>query len=326
MKICCDLFSSTLEFQVLKKNQLKKFYKIYPSTKIINTNSQYFKKNKEKFEIYWGNRLTVKMAQNLPNLRWIHYAGTGMNLDLLNYSKNRKIKVTNTKRIFDTAVASTVLAYIFMLGRGIHYSLYLKNKKKLHRNFYNKIGPNLQNIFSQKILFVGYSKIAKKIAKVCRSAGMEIYAIKYQVPKKKSKIKFFKISKLKTIVKNVDYIINLLPYTKLTKNIFNKKIFNQMKKNTIFINVGRGDTVNEKDLIDVIKRKKILAAGLDVIKNEPIKNNSKLLKYKNIFVTPHIAGITNEFWDDQFKLFANNLKRYKYSRRLNNLVNLNKEY
>ena len=58
-----------------------------------------------------------------------------------------------------------------------------------------------------------------------------------------------------------------------------------MKKNTIFINVGRGDTVNEKDLIDVIKRKKILAAGLDVVKSEPIKNNSKLLSDDNDYPT-----------------------------------------
>ena len=326
MKICSDLFSSTLEFQLLNKNLLKFFYNNYSDSKIIDINSKYFKKNMEEFEIYWGNRLTVKVASNLPKLKWIHYAGTGMSPELLKYSETKKIKVTNTKYIFDTAVASTIIAYIFMLGRGIHYSLNLKHKKKLNRGFYNKLTPDIQNIFSQKILFVGYGNIAKKVAHVCRSADMKIYAIKSQIPQKKKIIKFFTISQLKIAVKKVDFIINLLPNTKLTRNIFNKKIFNQMKKNAIFINVGRGDTVNENDLIEAIRKKKLLAAGLDVVKKEPIKNNSKLLKYDNIFITPHIAGITNDFWAHQFKLFANNLKRYRKSTRLANLIDLKKEY
>ena len=187
MKICSDLFSSTLKFQMLSKHLLRKFNRSYSSSKIIDVNSKYFKKNKDEFEIYWGNRLTLKVAESLPNLKWIHYAGTGMNLELLKYSESKKIKVTNTKRIFDSAVASTIIAYIFMLGRGIHYSLYLKNTKKLHRSFYNKITQDMQNIFSQKILFVGYSNIAKKVSKVCRSADMKIYAIKSQIPQKKIK-------------------------------------------------------------------------------------------------------------------------------------------
>ena len=326
MKICSDLFSSTLEFQVLKKNLLKIFYKNYSDTKIIDVDSQYFKRNKEEFEIYWGNRLTIKVASNLPNLKWIHYAGSGMSRELLKYSEKRKIKVTNTRNIFDKAVAATILAYIFMLGRGIHYSLNLKHKKKLNRDFYNKLTPYIQSIFSQKILFVGYGNIAQKVAKVCKSADMQIYAIKSKIPKKKTSIKFFKISQLKIVVKKVDFIINLLPSTKLTKNTFDKKIFNQMKKSAIFINAGRGDTVNENDLINAISKKKLLAAGLDVVKKEPIKNNSKILKFENIFVTPHIAGITNEFWDHQFKLFANNLKRYRRSNKLINLIDLKKEY
>ena len=54
-------------------------------------------------------------------------------------------------------------------------------------------------------------------------------------------------------VKNKDFVVSLLPLTDETKNIFNKKIFNAMKKNSIFINVGRGGTVNEKDLVNILR-------------------------------------------------------------------------
>ena len=58
-----------------------------------------------------------------------------------------------------------------------------------------------------------------------------------------------------------------------------------MKKNSIFINVGRGGTVNENDLLNALKTKKILGAGLDVVTNEPIKSDSPLLRLKNVLIT-----------------------------------------
>ena len=326
MEICSDLFSSTQKFQLLEKKYFKLIKKKLPSAKIIDTRSKYFKKNKNKFEIYWGNRLDLKTIKKLKNLKWIHYAGTGMNLEILRYAKKKKIKVTNTKRIFDKAVASIILSYIFMLSRGIHYSFYLKYKNKLNRNFYNNITDDFKKIFNQHILFVGYSGIAKTVTKVCHAMDMKVYAIRNKSISKKSKVKFYKLIDLKKIIRKVDYVINLLPYTNLTKNIFNKSIFNLMKKNSIFINAGRGDTVNEKDLINAIKKKKIYAAGLDVVKNEPIKYNSPLLRHQNIVITPHIAGINNDFWNDQINLLAINLKRFVKLKKLINLVDLRKQY
>ena len=120
-------------------------------------------------------------------------------------------------------------------------------------------------------------------------------------------------------VKNKDFVVSLLPLTDETKNIFNKKIFNAMKKNSIFINVGRGGTVNEKDLVNILRRKKILGAGLDVVSKEPIESNSPFLNMKNVIVTPHIAGVTNKYWDDQISLFSENLMRYKNNSKLKNL-------
>ena len=70
-----------------------------------------------------------------------------------------------------------------------------------------------------------------------------------------------------------------MPLTDETEKVFNKKIFNAMKKNSIFINVGRGGTVNEKDLLNIL-RKKIFGAGLDVVEKEPIKKQFAFFKYE----------------------------------------------
>ena len=76
--------------------------------------------------------------------------------------------------------------------------------------------------------------------------------------------------------------------------------------------MGRGETVEEKDLIEALKNKKISGAALDVVQNEPIKKILSFLKLNNLIITPHIAGITNDYWDKQYQLFSKNLKILKH--------------
>ena len=83
-----------------------------------------------------------------------------------------------------------------------------------------------------------------------------------------------------------------------------------MKETSFFINVGRGKTVVEDDLIEALKSNTIAGAGLDVFEKEPLSKNSPLWKLKNVIITPHIAGFSNQYWDRQRKLFSENLKRY----------------
>jgi phosphoglycerate dehydrogenase-like enzyme len=151
--------------------------------------------------------------------------------------------------------------------------------------------------------------------------GMEVFAIKRNKKKMKG-IKLYSINNLKKVAKGKNYVVNLLPYTKETTKIFDITFFSQMDKNSFFINVGRGETVNEADLLTAIKRKFFLGAALDVVENEPIKTNSRLLRFKNIIVTPHIAGITNDYWVKQYDLFFKNFKNFKRSKQLQNVVKM----
>ena len=63
-----------------------------------------------------------------------------------------------------------------------------------------------------------------------------------------------------------------------------------MKSNAVLINTSRGEIINEKDLIDVLRNKQIKGAALDVFTNEPLEPNSELFKLNNVFLSPHISG------------------------------------
>lgn len=92
------------------------------------------------------------------------------------------------------------------------------------------------------------------------------------------------------INENADIISNHMNQNNSNNNFFNLEEFKKMKKNPIFINVGRGSCVNEKDLLIALERNYIRGAGLDVLEaeNPDIKNN-KLVKRENVIITPHAA-------------------------------------
>ena len=85
-----------------------------------------------------------------------------------------------------------------------------------------------------------------------------------------------------------------------------------MKKKSCLINIGRGNAVDEKALVEHLKRNKTFFAYLDVFKNEPLKSSSKLWNLPNVSITPHIAGVTVietavEYMFKKYKIFKNNL-------------------
>ena len=315
MLIGCDLFSSSLDFQKITNNDLVRLKNKFKNIKIIKINP-IIKNNKayQDIQVYWGNRINMNILKKMKKLKWIHYGSTGINQEIINYSKSNNIKVSNTKKLFDNSVAATALGFMFCLSRGIQYSLYSRGKENHGRNFYNKIYHKMNDVFEKKILFVGYGNIAKKISKICRSLGMEIFIVKKDLNKKLKNI--YSLKNLNKAVKNKDFVINLLPSSNKTKEIFNLKVFKNMHRNSFFLNLGRGETVNENDLEKIIKNNFISGAGLDVVQNEPFKKNFSLLKYDNVIITPHIAGINTRYKIDQVNLFMNNFSKFLNNQKL----------
>ena len=126
-----------------------------------------------------------------------------------------------------------------------------------------------------------------------KSFGMKI--IYYDRNKKdnfENELNAKKVS-LEKLIKNSDVISIHLPLTEKTKYLIDKSKLDLLKPNAILINTARGEIVEEKYLIELLRKKKIFAAGFDVYENEP-NINPKLLKLKNVFLLPHIGSATKE--------------------------------
>ena len=109
-----------------------------------------------------------------------------------------------------------------------------------------------------------------------------------------------------------DFIINTLPLTEGTLEVINFEWFKNMDPTAYFINVGRGETVNEDHLIQALKDKEIMGAGLDVVQNEPMGPDHPIVQMKEVLTTPHIAWYSRTYWEDELELFGRKLRRYRH--------------
>ena len=121
-------------------------------------------------------------------------------------------------------------------------------------------------------------------------------------------------------MRDYDFVVNLLPKNNSLTDYFDNSFFKLMNKNSYFINVGRGDTVNELDLYLVLKQKIIKGAAIDVFKEEPLKETNRLLKLQNCLISPHSAGWFNSYWKNQTNLFMSNLGAYLKRKKLKNQI------
>lgn len=214
-------------------NLLKKKYKKFIFKKINNKN--FFSKNNRDiialiilFEYPVQktiNSFFRKKFRLFYNLKWLHISRAGID-ELIPNLKEYKFNISCGKKIQAPHVSEHCMSLLLGISRCLFYNS-------------NSVKSRPIEIKSKKLLIVGTGGIGKEIAKLTKHFGLKVYSASRTTKKIKNVIKSFNIKNLSEIVNKFDIIINALPLTSLTKNIFNKKIFGKMKKNSIFICVSR---------------------------------------------------------------------------------------
>ena len=121
----------------------------------------------------------------------------------------------------------------------------------------------------------------------------------------------------------MNYIINTLPLTEKTEKVFNERIFSHLS-NAGFINVGRGASVDEEDLLQALTVNHVSFAVLDVFAQEPLPENNPFWSHPRILITPHISAVTTP--NEGAACFLETLKNIEENKPLKNIVDIKKGY
>jgi len=326
--LACDLFLNQKLYKIPQAAQVE-LGVAFPNVKLSEVNVPNRKLFDPEAEIYWGNRITEEIITNMPKLRWIHFGSVGVNRARFSEVIDRDILVTNSKGLVVAPMVVSVVAFLTSLARGVHHSENLRKRGLMNRDQFDAYFDQIHDLEDQKCLIVGYGDVGKSLAPVLKAFGMNVTAIKknLNIPKV-SNLQFTSLDDLLNITPDFDYVVNLLPLTKDTENIFSHDFFAAMKRSAFFINIGRGETVDESALIAALKSNSISGAGLDVFAVEPLSSKSELWSMDNVILTPHVAGLTSAYWPRQIDLFFGNLKSWLEGDLLamKNIVDLHKAY
>lgn len=266
-------------------------------------------------EVAFGNIPPGWIAKS-NNLRWLQLSSTGFNAYLtLDWKNFPKIQVTNLRDFYGQPVAETAIAGIMAFYRSVNTLTNLQTRKKWVGL---ALRPEMDLLFQKKVLLLGAGAIGEIIQKI-----LEAFSCKVTVIRKTATPT---LNDLESLLPDADIIISALPENKETRGIFDQKKISLMKKDTLFVNVGRGSVVDEEKLIEALQQSKIKGAVLDVTQIEPLPEENPLWGLPNVILTQHTGGGYRDEKTDIVRTFIKNLERYRKGEKLHHLVDFNRGY
>ncbi|XP_003699319.2 glyoxylate reductase/hydroxypyruvate reductase isoform X1 [Megachile rotundata] len=218
--------------------------------------------------------------------------------------KRRNIKVGYTPGILTEATAELTVALLLATSRRL-----IEANRAIYKGEWTSWGPIFMcgpSLSGSTVGIVGFGRIGTQLAKCLKGFNVAKILFTSRTPKPEASHLGERVT-FDVLLQNSDFVIATTALTPDTRQMFNKSAFEKMKKSAIFVNISRGEVVDQPALIEALKTGKIRAAGLDVMTPEPIPLDSELLKLDNCVVLPHIGSAATETREEMSKITARNI-------------------
>ncbi|MDR6918688.1 phosphoglycerate dehydrogenase-like enzyme [Pseudomonas sp. 3296] len=229
----------------------------------------------------------------------------------------RHYRLTRAVGIFGQVMAEYVLTY--MLGH--EREVLARLVSQVERKWDSRQG---QSLAGRKVLIVGTGDIGQTVAKFLLPFGVELYGIASEAREQAPFIEVGALADLPRLVGEVDYVINLLPNTPNTHDLYDATLFKQFKPTGLFINVGRGVAVVDADLVEALKEGHLAGAVIDVCRQEPLPQRHPFWTAWGLLLTGHSSAPTSPSM--MVNLFVENLRAYEAGEALRGEVDFERGY
>ena len=266
-------------------------------------------------EIILAWQIPDEVLKRAKRLKWFSSIGAG-NEDLVKNPHLPETVILTKATVYGEMMAEYVFSYLLYFNRNVARHLGDQRKK-----VWDQVRPG--RLRGRVLGVLGLGSVGKEIAKKGKQFGMRVLGLKRVSEPVESVDQVFGPDDLRSMIPLVDYLINVLPLTPETYHILGEKDLSLMKEGAFLFSIGRGKTINEKALEEVLQTKRIHAI-LDVFEKEPLSPKSKLWDLKNVIITPHVSGINipGEICEE----FVKNYKRWVRGEPLIGMVNRDKGY
>lgn len=269
----------------------------------------------------WSEDLVSLIEDEESQVQWIQYPYAGVNNLPLDLFEEKGILLTNGSGIHTYAVTESAIGLILGMTRNIiTAALNKENEEWVDED-------NLYEIHNKTMMIVGAGKIGVHLGQVAQGFGMKTIGINRSGSEIENMDEQYVQDDLSEVIGEADIVVNILPATKETQHLFDEAMFDQMKDDVIFVNVGRGETVDTEAMLSALDNGKLLYAGLDVYEEEPLPKKHPLWSHEKVAMTPHIAGRVENYPKHLYPLFSKNLQAYLKDEALpENVVEIDNGY
>ena len=227
------------------------------------------------------------------------------------FLESRNIAWRNVAGYSTESVAQHTIAMLFYLIEKLsYYDAYVKEEAYVNDTIFTHFAEHFNEVNGKTWGIIGLGNIGRRVADIAKAFGANV--IYYSTTGKNNQKGYTRVD-FDTLLRTSDIISVHAPLTAETENLMNKNAFAKMKANAIFLNVGRGGIVVEKDLADALDSNQIAAAGLDVLCVEPMSPDSPFLHIKDskrLLITPHIAWASVEARTNLMGIVCNQIKEF----------------
>ena len=239
------------------------------------------------------SKVTRRVIDACPQIRFITVQATGYDPVDYVYAREKGIPVYNVPAYGTASVAQFAIALLLEIcGHVGHHD------QAVHQGRWSACGYwcfwdyPLIELSGKTMGIIGFGRIGQAVGRIAAALGMKVIA--YNRSRSESGAKIADYVELDELFARADVISLHCPAFPETVDIINKDSIAKMKDGVILINNSRGALVVEQDLADALNSGKVMAAALDVVRTEPIREDNPLLSAKNCLITPHMSWAPKE--------------------------------
>jgi phosphoglycerate dehydrogenase-like enzyme len=268
---------------------------------------------------------TLAQFQAAKRLKWIQVPSAGVEmLCSIPEVVASDVVITNARGAHARVIAEHTFAMLLAVTRGLHR---FEQDKAARRWSREAAIPDVLEIAGWTIGIVGYGQIGQQVARRALGFEMNVLAVDLEpMPDAPHGVEVWGTDRLPDLFEQSDVVVIAAPYSPRSHHMIGADLLNRMKPTAYLLVESRGGIVDEPALVDVLKKGKITAAGLDVFEHEPLGSDSELWDVPNLIMTPHLAGASTQKDRRCVEILRENIGRFQRGEPLVNLVDKQKGY
>jgi phosphoglycerate dehydrogenase-like enzyme len=269
-------------------------------------------------DVCFGN-VPARWLSQARRLRWLQLESIGMEYYNGVTDLAPDLRVTNLRGLFDQPAAETALAGLLTLYRGVDQLLAAQARADW---ISLSVRPQTKLLRDKEVVILGHGSIGRKVRQLLEAFGCRVRSFARVTPE----AELLNFADLDAALPEVDVLVCCLPNTTETRGVFDRRRLGLLPARAVFVNVGRGATVDEGALIAALQNHRIAGAVLDVTCVEPLPPGHPLWTCPNTILLQHTGGGYPEELLDKARVFIANLNAFHAGQPLANIVDLSKGY